>query len=69
MIKNNFEGWDIARNCFPSHLATLVSPDTFQCENENQDNDALYAFHDNDFYNSNCAKPCSIIQYTGKLDY
>ena len=42
---------------------------SFQCENENQDNDALYEFHDNDFYNSNCAKPCSIIQYTRKLDY
>ena len=51
-------------------MATLVSPDTkFQCENEDQDHSALNQLYDYDFYNSNCPKPCSIIQYTGKLDY
>ena len=70
VIKKNFKGWDIARNCFPSHLATLVSPDSnFQCENEYQDDSVLNQFYNYDFYNSNCPKPCSIIQYTGKLDY
>ena len=53
---------------------TIIGPavsnyTNFQCENEYQDDSALNQFYNSDFYNSNCPKPCSIIQYTGKLDY
>ena len=71
VIKKNFQGWESnVTHCFPSHLANLVSNDTnIQCENEDQDETALYQFINYDFYNSNCPKSCSIVQYTGKLDY
>ena len=50
-------------------MASLVSNDSkFHCENEDQVEAALYEFSNYNLWNTDCSKPCSIVQYTGKLD-
>ena len=65
-INNNFEGWNCTKNCFPS---TLISSGAFdkkyECEDDEQELCSFYAF---DTYKANCSKPCSIVQYHGKID-
>ena len=67
-ISNNFEGWNFT-HCFPKHLVSLGSYDTnLQCENEEIEDLALWDLYMESFYQTNCPKPCSIVQYTGRLD-
>jgi hypothetical protein len=50
-------------------LASLVSNDSkFHCKNEEQVEAALFEITYHNVWNSDCSKPCSIVQYTGKLD-
>ena len=65
-IKNNFEGWNCTKNCFPSTLISSGGFDKkYECEDEEQETCSFFAF---DTYKSNCPKPCSIVQYNGRID-
>ena len=68
-IKNNFEGWNYwncTKNCFPSTLISSGGFDKkYECEDEEQETCSFFAF---DIYKSNCPKPCSIVQYNGRID-
>ena len=69
VINTNFEGWNwnCTKNCFPS---TLISSGAFDkkyaCENYEQEACSYYSFAN--YYKANCSKPCSIVQYNGKID-
>ena len=69
VINSNFEGWNwnCTKNCFPS---TLISSGAFDkkyaCENYEQEACSYYSF--TNYYKANCSKPCSIVQYNGKID-
>ena len=65
-IKKNFEGWNCTKNCFPSTLISLGSFDKkYECEDDEQE---LCSFYEFDTYKANCPKPCSIVQYHGRID-
>ena len=65
-INNNFEGWNCTKNCFSSTLITSVSLDKkYECEDYEQE---LCSFNAFDTYKANCSKPCSMVQYLGKID-
>ena len=65
IINNNFEGWDCPKNCFPS---SILGPydENFTCENETEQ-DCSYQYFN--IYGAHCPKPCSIVQYTGRIDF
>ena len=67
IINNNFEGWNCSKNCFPSSLISLGPyDDSLICETETEQECSFQNFY---YYGANCSKPCSIVQYTGRVDY
>ena len=68
VISSNFEGWNwnCTKNCFPSTLISSGALDKkYACEDYEQEVCSYYSFHT---YKANCSKPCSIVQYNGKID-
>ena len=72
IIHNNFEGLNCTKNCLPKSLFSSNSNKTFICENEEQEICSLSYFYNTWFYNPKilkCPKSCSVVKYSGKLDY
>ena len=63
LTSNNF-----SRNCLPTSLLKILGSyeDQF-CESEQKLNHSYVAY--DEFKRTKCPKSCSIIEYTGKLDY
>ena len=69
VISSNFEGWNCTRNCFPSHLISSDDFDkTYACIDYEQELCFFDSFYDI-IYKANCSKPCSMVQYNGKIDF
>ena len=67
VIDNNFEGWNCTKNCFSSSMISLGQYDeNLTCEDIKEQQCSGENFQ---IYAANCLKPCSIVQYTGRVDY
>ena len=72
IIHDNFEGMNCTKNCLPEPFFASNSNKTFICENEEQEFCSLWYFYNIWFSNTKrqkCPKPCSVLKYSGKLDY
>ena len=72
IIDNDFEGWNCTKNCLPETFFASNSNKTFICENEEQETCSLWYFYDiwsYDHKKIQCPKPCSVVKYSGKLDF
>ena len=67
IINNNFKGWNCTKNCFPSPMVSSGPFDkSLICETESEQDCSWDNF---DYYGANCSKSCSIVQYTGRIDF
>ena len=77
ILSENFRDWPYeGKKCIPTGLTKmldqrwLINIKAPQCENTTEDDEALSAIYDKGFlYKYKCPKPCSILEYSGKLDY
>ena len=67
ITKNNFKGWNCTKNCFPKALISSGPfDDNLTCKTEIEEDCSFQNFN---YYGANCSKPCSIVQYTGRIDF
>ena len=68
IIRGNFKHFVEynSTKCLPKYITNNT---TLQCRNEEDIKDALFLLYNEYFYKSNCSKPCSIVQYSGRIDY
>ena len=73
VINNNFKHFNeygCAKNCLPWYLITNYDHnETIQCQSNKEMECALNVINDKYFYQSVCSKPCSISQYSGRIDF
>ena len=48
---------------------SLLSQSALQCKNEEEMECSLCVLYNEYFYKSKCPRPCSIVQYSGRIDY
>ena len=75
-MSGNFNEWIWSKKhkkCIPSALTKFVSndlPDLLKCETPKENDYALWNMYNNGYlYKHKCPKPCSILEYSGKVDY
>ena len=66
IIRGNFKYFTNSTKCLPKYLTNNT---TLQCDNEEDIKEVLFLIYNEYFYKSNCSKPCSIVQYAGRIDY
>ena len=65
---NALDGW--SKKCIPTALAKIFNMEAPQCETTDEDDNALLNMYYGGFLHKyKCPKPCSILEYSGKLDY
>ena len=67
-MPDKFHEWIWSKKCIPSALTVFIDNELPKCESPEEDDNALQKIW-NKIYNHKCPKPCSILEYSGKLDY
>ena len=72
ILSENFSDWPYeGKKCIPTGLMKMLHDiKASQCETKKEEDDAFeYIYRGGFLYNHKCPKPCSILEYSGKLDY
>ena len=71
ILSKNFADWaSWSKKCIPSGLTKIFNFKAPQCNTHEEDDNALWNMDAEGFlYKYKCPKPCSILEYSGKLDY
>ena len=72
ILSENFGDWaDGSKKCIPTGLTKMLDNiKAPKCETTKEEDDAFQNMYDGEFlYKYKCPKPCSILEYSGKLDY
>ena len=70
VLSKNFGDWDESKKCIPTGLMKMLhNIKAQQCETTNEEFDAFLNIYNGYVYKYKCPKPCSILEYSGKLDY
>ena len=73
VLNNNFKHFDeygCTKNCLPwSLISNYDNNETLKCQIDEEIECAFNVFYNEYFYNSNCSKPCSLVQYSGRIDF
>jgi len=67
-LLENFDELALRKKCIPSALTKFIDNELPKCKSPKEDGKALQKIW-NKIYNHKCPKPCSILEYSGKLDY
>ena len=71
ILSENFSDWPYeGKKCIPTGF-TKILPNikAQQCETTREEREAFLCIYDGYLYKYKCPKPCSILEYSGKLDY
>ena len=72
ILSENFGDWaDGSKKCLPTGLTKMLDNiKAPKCETTKEEDDAFQNMYDGEFlYKYKCPKPCSILEYSGKLDF
>ena len=73
VLNNNFKHFDeygCTKNCLPwSLISNYDDNEALKCQIDEEIECAFNVFYNEYFYNSNCSKPCSLVQYSGRIDF